>query len=254
MVCAGFQGSLIQVAEPNQDRAKFLVETYGVKVKNSLDELDFTAADALILAVKPQVLLNILKESSEKIPPSMLLVSIAAGVTCEQIGEQFEHKMAVIRCMPNTPAMVQMGMSVLFSNNDASEQQKDFAVGLLACVGEVFWVTDQFLLNGVTAVSGSGPAYFFYLMEGLMRGGMNCGLTEVQSKQLVLQTALGAAKLALNSDQPLSDLRQQVTSKGGTTEAGISVMASADMLNTLDEAVQAAYNRSIELSEDGSTS
>ncbi|HIE53732.1 MAG TPA: pyrroline-5-carboxylate reductase, partial [Chromatiaceae bacterium] len=178
-----------------------------------------------------------------------LIVSIAAGVREQDLEQWLGGNVAIVRCMPNTPALVQSGATGLHANSHAIPQQRELAESLLRAVGVTVWVEREELLDAVTAISGSGPAYFFLLMEAMEMAGKELGLATDTVRLLVEQTALGAAKLALEADAGPGELRHRVTSPGGTTEKAIEVFIQGGFEQLVQRALQAAYNRSRELSE-----
>jgi len=154
----------------------------------------------------------------------------------------------LVRCMPNTPALVKSGMTGLYAAPEIDEAQRQLAEAVLSAVGDTLWVEKEALLDAVTAVSGSGPAYFFLFMEAMIEAGTLLGLDADAARRLTLQTAFGAARMALESDLPPDELRRRVTSPGGTTEQAIAYFQQADLCDIVDEALRAAHDRSIELS------
>ena len=228
--------------EECRERARSL----GASIASSNAEA-ISRADIVMLCVKPDVVLDLLGEiaaSSE----GKLFISVAAGVTTTSMLSLLPDKTALVRCMPNTPALVKTGMTALFACPSVTVPQKAAAESVLAAVGESIWVNTEEELDIVTAVSGSGPAYFFLLMETMINAGVAEGLSKEVATQLVLQTALGAAVMARQSDLDVATLRKQVTSPGGTTQAAIEHFQSAGFEQAVAGAVKAARNRSVELS------
>lgn len=249
MLSKGIKAARIQVSDKSQERLNLVQSEW--PLKTSTDNLTACErADIVILAVKPQVLDKVLEEIapvlSEKKP---LIISIAAGINVEKIKALTFDEAAIVRAMPNTPAMVQTGATGLFANSFVSEQQKAIASDLLSAVGLVKWVENEALIDSVTALSGSGPAYFFYLMESMIAAGKALGLDETTAKDLTLQTALGAAHLAITSGENPQQLRKNVTSPGGTTEAALNYLNSQNVSEDIQNALKAAQQRSIELSQ-----
>lgn len=207
-------------------------------------------ADVLVLAVKPQVMAQVLKplaELAQKRQP--LIISIAAGIPVASIEHWLGGKLPVVRAMPNTPALVQTGAAGLFASPHVSVDQRQLAEDILAAVGMAVWVKEESLIDAVTAVSGSGPAYFFYLMEAMIAAGTALGLDEATSRELTLQTALGAARMAQSSDFPPAELRRRVTSPGGTTERAITVLNEGKVGDTMALALKACAARGVELAD-----
>lgn len=203
---------------------------------------------AVILAVKPQVMADVLTPLQKiLIDHECLLVSIAAGIGMDSLLAWTHPKQAIVRCMPNTPALVQAGASALFANSNCSADQKACAQDLLNAVGIVCWLEQEADMDAVTALSGSGPAYFFLLMEAMQEAAVAQGLSAETAQLLCRQTALGAARLALQSDVDVSELRRRVTSPGGTTEAALRQFESEDFNAMVARALAKAADRSREL-------
>ncbi len=211
-----------------------------------------TDADVVVLAVKPQVAGAVV--SGLPLNSSQLLLSIAAGIDIASLAAWSSADQAIVRCMPNTPALLGAGMTGLYANATCSDAQKQSAERILRAAGKTLWVAEERDLDAVTAVSGSGPAYFFLLMEAMIDAGVTLGLEREQATELTLQTAYGAARMALESDDPPAVLRQNVTSPGGTTEAALAVMAEKGMPQHIADALAAADRRAGELAREfGST-
>ena len=208
-------------------------------------------ADIVILAVKPQVMKDVLTPLQNiLIAKKPLLVSIAAGIACDSLQEWAGEDVPIVRCMPNTPALLQVGATGLYATNKVSAEQQKMAEVILSAVGIVVWVAEEAELDAVTAVSGSGPAYFFLLMEAMQAAGQQLGLSAEASAQLTQQTALGAARMALESDVDVAELRKRVTSPNGTTQAAIESFQANDLSRIVDQALQAASDRSQALAKE----
>jgi pyrroline-5-carboxylate reductase len=208
-------------------------------------------ADIVILAVKPQVMKDVLTPLQDiLIAKKPLLVSIAAGIACDSLQEWAGEDVPIVRCMPNTPALLQVGATGLYATNKVSAEQQKMAEVILSAVGIVVWVAEEAELDAVTAVSGSGPAYFFLLMEAMQAAGRQLGLSTEASAQLTQQTALGAARMALESDVDVAELRKRVTSPNGTTQAAIESFQANDLSRIVDQALQAASDRSQALAKE----
>jgi pyrroline-5-carboxylate reductase len=206
------------------------------------------AADVIILAVKPQSIQDVttsLASLLQKRRP--LLLSIAAGITVAHLQKWAGPRLAIVRCMPNTPAMIGCGATGLFANEFVTSEQKNLAESILRAVGVVVWVNNESLIDTITALSGSGPAYFFYVMEALEEGAKSLGLSEETAHLLTLETALGSARMALESAQNCAELRHRVTSKGGTTEQGILALEQGQLKTIFKNALEAAKRRAEEL-------
>jgi pyrroline-5-carboxylate reductase len=207
-------------------------------------------ADIVILAVKPNIIYSVLREIRHIVAEKkVLLISIAAGVTIQQILATLATTCAVIRCMPNIAASVACAATALCANADVTEPQRQNCATIFSAVGIVSWLTDESLLDVVTALSGSGPAYFFLLMEMLEKVALELGLPTQLSHNFTIQTALGAARMAKNSDETLSILRQQVTSPHGTTERGLRVLFDANIEQIVRDTLLAATERAREISQ-----
>ena len=209
-------------------------------------------ADIVLLAVKPQYLANILKALKGQLE-GKLVISIVAGAEISTIAHVLETE-RVVRVMPNTPALVQTGAHGLFANEAVTVQDRELASQVMASTGLTIWVNSEAQIDAVTAVSGSGPAYFFYMMESMIRAGKNLGLDEKVATALTLQTALGAAQMAITSSNTPAELRKNVTSPNGTTQAAIEVFDHAHISPTIPAALAAAQKRSQELAQELSDS
>ena len=219
----------------------------GAPVRTTLDNMEAVkGASVIVLAVKPQVMEGVARELAGGMNASQLVVSIAAGVTVSAL-KLWLGSSAIVRCMPNTPALVGKGVTGLYADSGVSAAQRGEAEQLLRAVGDAVWFEDEGELDAVTALSGSGPAYFFAVIEALIEGGVELGLDRDIARRLVTGTALGAAAMIGPQDDP-GELRVRVTSPGGTTERALSVMASGGVAHTLRQAVHGAWQRSRELS------
>lgn len=249
LIASGNEPASIIVAEPDAGRRRLLGEQFNVATtENNLQALH---RDVVVLSVKPQQMQTVCRQlagSASTVNP--LYVSIAAGIRTTDIARWLDDHVAVVRCMPNTPALIQCGATALYANESVSETQQQQADEILRAAGITTWVTDEDLLDAVTAVSGSGPAYFFLLMEAMQKSALELGLDQETAAKLTLQTALGAARMANESELDVEELRARVTSKGGTTAAAISSFEHNDFHQNVSKALQAAYNRSRELADE----
>ena len=239
------QPTNILVAEPNAAQREQLAQQFDIQTTE--DNTDTLKADVVVLAVKPQLLQVVCRELSEALRRSNkqpLFISIAAGVRSADIDRWLGGNQAIVRCMPNTPSLLQTGATGLYANLQVNASQKTLAENILQAVGIALWVNKEDELDAVTAVSGSGPAYFFLLMEAMQLAGIKLGLEAETAKKLVLQTALGAALMADNSDVDAATLRARVTSKGGTTEQAINSFQNANFEQLVENALKAANDRS----------
>lgn len=206
--------------------------------------------DVVVLAVKPQAMREVLLQIAPAVQQKKsLVVSIAAGISQTSLALWLGSDVAIVRCMPNTPALVLTGATALHANANVDEEEKDLAENILRAVGLALWVDDEAQLDAVTAVSGSGPAYFFLMMEAMENAAVTMGLDEHTARLLVQQTALGAAKIALESSESPAKLRERVTSPGGTTQKAIETFQENGFAELVSKALQAAKERSIEMSK-----
>lgn len=232
----------ILVAEPDADKRAQLEQRFAIKTtENNTDAL---GSDVIVLSVKPQIMQKVCRALSPTQSTTGLFISIAAGINSDDINRWLGDNRPIVRAMPNTPALVGYGATALYANKSVNETQKNTAEKILQAVGISLWVNDESEIDAVTAVSGSGPAYFFLLMEAMQAAGVSLGLSAESAKRLTIQTALGAANMADTSDGDPSVLRQRVTSKGGTTEQAILSFENADFHQLVKNALQAAYDRS----------
>jgi pyrroline-5-carboxylate reductase len=249
LITSGHSPQLIWVADIDADRLHALAEKKKVNIADSNDAL-VNAVDVMVLAVKPQVLQTVAESISSRVQQKHpLVVSIAAGVSQQSLAHWLGNDIAIVRCMPNTPALVLTGATALHANENVSAEQRDLAENILRAVGLAIWVANESELDAVTAVSGSGPAYFFLLLEAMEKTAVDLGLNEQTARLLVQQTALGAAKIALESSESPAQLRQRVTSPGGTTQSALEVFEQGGFKNLVAKALYAARNRSIEMSK-----
>lgn len=249
LIADGCLPTNIWVADPSSEQRARLHSQFKVHThtdNNSVVE----HASVLVLAVKPQVM----REVAESITAAAqqhqpLVISVAAGVRELDLRRWLGNQVAIVRSMPNTPALVKSGATALYANPHVSDQQHQLAESILRAVGLTIWVTDENLLDSVTALSGSGPAYFFLVMEALEQAGIKLGLNEKQARLLTLETAFGAAKMALESPQSPALLRNRVTSPGGTTERALEVLQAGQLEALFVKALEAARQRAHELGD-----
>jgi len=237
----GHPADQISVSDPDTRQVASL-EALGVTA--STDNASTVAhAEVIVIATKPQVLVAVLQDLRNTVNARQLLISIAAGTTVETIQNALTADQPIVRCMPNTPALIGKGMTVLHANACTTDKQRSLADTVLQAAGITRWVDEENLLDAVTAVSGSGPAYFFYLMEAMIATGEELGLSQELATILTKQTALGAAELAMQEGSP-ADLRRAVTSPGGTTAAALEVFDSEHLDAIISKALTAAQLRS----------
>ncbi len=209
------------------------------------------AADIVVLAVKPQILKGVAQSLADTVQASQpLIVSVAAGIRCDSMDTWLGGDTAIVRCMPNTPSLVQTGASGLYANEKVTAEQKQQTEDILKTIGLALWVQQETELSAVTAVSGSGPAYYFFVMEAMAAAGEKLGLSPETARELTLQTALGAAKMASQSDVDAAELRRRVTSPNGTTEQAIMSFERQGLEDMFSTAMQACYDRAEAMAEE----
>ena len=246
LLSGGTAAEKIAVSDPVAAQRELLSEL-GVRVSADNDAA-LTGAAVVVLAVKPQVLGEVLK--ALPLQPAQLLVSIAAGVPIAAMRDWTRPEQPIVRCMPNTPALLGAGITALFASDAVDEAGRSRAETILAAAGRTLWVDDEEKLDAVTAVSGSGPAYFFYLMESMIEAGVELGLDVETATELTLETAYGAALMARERTGTPAELRANVTSPGGTTAAAIGALDAAGAGATIRGALAAAGARSKTLAEE----
>jgi pyrroline-5-carboxylate reductase len=248
LIASGHEPGSIWVSDISPEQLKSLAERLKVNVTAS-NETVVNESDVVVLAVKPQIMRDVAKQIAPAIQQRKpLVVSIAAGISERSLSAWLGADIAIVRCMPNTPALVLTGATALHANDKVGTEQRTIAENILRSVGIALWVKDEKELDAVTAVSGSGPAYYFLLMEAMEQAAVNLGLTEETARLLVLQTALGAAKIALESSESPELLRKRVTSPGGTTQRAIETFQQGGFTDLVAKALNAARDRSIEMS------
>ncbi|MGB5539192.1 MAG: pyrroline-5-carboxylate reductase [Gammaproteobacteria bacterium] len=250
LIADGWNPATIQTSDRDVQQLQRLASRFGIATTPD-NQAAAARADIIVLAVKPQVMKSVALDLAETVARHRpLVISIAAGVRESSLREWLGADAAIVRTMPNTPALVQSGATALFANPAVTEDQRSTAESIMRAVGLALWVEDENQLDAVTALSGSGPAYFFLLMEALQAGGCKLGLPVDTARLLALQTAFGAAKMALESPEDAAALRRLVTSPGGTTERAISVFQQHGFEELVEQAMQAAAGRSRELAEE----
>jgi len=246
----GYNSQHILVGDPSKEKLDELKAQFSVQVFSD-NQTVIKQADVVILAVKPQVMQQVIAPLADTLKDKQpLVISVAAGISLESLANWTDASLAIVRCMPNTPALVQQGASGLLANAQVSQEQKQLTDDILKAVGLSVWVENESQLDAVTALSGSGPAYFFLFIESMIAAGEKLGLASETAKTLALQTALGAATMASKSEHEPAQLRKNVTSPNGTTEQAILTFQKLGMENMVEQAMTAAFNRSIELSEE----
>lgn len=241
----GFAPADIQVVELNEQNRENLSRTYGVAC-HAGPQAAAWVADVIVLAVKPQQMKAAVAPLAGSLS-NQVVVSIAAGLSLESLSRWLGGHRKLVRTMPNTPALIGAGITGLYALPEVSGTERAAAERVLKAVGSTVWIDDESRMDAVTAISGSGPAYVFLFIEALQQAAADLGFTPEQARQLSIETVLGAAKLAVQSDEPASLLRERVTSKGGTTEAALKAMAEKGVKEGIVAGVLAADARGREL-------
>ncbi len=247
LLASGMNPSDIMVSDP-VDAIREMLSEQGIQTTtNNTQLLEFTdtADSTIVLAIKPQLFQQVLSPLQSKFNKQLVL-SIAAGVSIDSIEKLLNHK-NIVRAMPNTPALIQAGATGLYASDNVSDIDKATAEAILSATGLVLWVDSEEKLHAVTAVSGSAPAYFFYVMESMINAGVELGLTEEQATQLTLQTAFGSASMAISSEDSPTVLRQKVTSPNGTTHEAIESFKANGLDKLIAKGMQSCDNRSREM-------
>lgn len=249
LISNGVNTERLLATDPDADQRQNMTQQFGITTMANNEEA-VANADVIVLAVKPQAIHEVVSELVSAVKgSSKMFISIAAGVRLQTLAEWLEDPIAVIRVMPNTPALIQAGAAALFANEHTTESQKNTAEAMMRSVGTAIWLETEDLMDTVTALSGSGPAYFFYFMEAMEKAATEMGLSNEQARLLTIETALGAAKMALLSSSDPQELRRQVTSPGGTTEQALNTFQQGKLEELVQQAMDAARQRSIELSQ-----
>ncbi len=242
-----FPAQQIIASAPSEKNLKSLKDTLNISV-NSNNQQAVSEADIIVLSVKPQVLQSACEEISGSLTHKPLIISIAAGISIESIDLWLGGNLPIIRCMPNTPSQVLKGASGLIANTQVTDSQKQATSSLFSSIGIVEWVKDEAQMHAVTALSGSGPAYIFLVIEAMEAAAVKQGLSPETARKLAAQTAAGAAEMVLKSDIEPAQLKLNVMSPGGTTERAIQTFESLGLVSVFDQAINAATKRSIEMS------
>ncbi|WP_307012074.1 pyrroline-5-carboxylate reductase [Acinetobacter calcoaceticus] len=250
LVSRGLPPTRITVSDPVEQIRQLLQEKEVHVTQDNMAAIQ--NADVVVLAVKPQVLATVLRPLKGLLSDK-LVISIIAGAEIQTISNLIDSD-RIVRVMPNTPALVQTGAHGIYANDVVGASDRELTSQILAATGLTIWVNSEAQIDAVTAVSGSGPAYFFYLMESMIRAGKNLGLDEKVATALTLQTALGAAQMAITSSNTPSELRKNVTSPNGTTQAALEVFDRAQISQNIQSALAAAQKRSQELAQELSDS
>jgi pyrroline-5-carboxylate reductase len=249
LIADGYPVSEIWVSDVDGAKLKDLANRFGVHTSED-NRIVAERVDILVLAVKPQIMKPVVEALAPVVQDRRpVLVSIAAGITEAALDRWAGGGAAIVRCMPNTPALVRTGATALHANDRTTPMQRNQAEAILRSVGLAVWVNDEALLDAVTALSGSGPAYFFLMMEAMEEAAVALGLDRSTARLLSQQTALGAGRIAIESEEPPAELRRRVTSPGGTTERAIAAFENGNLRELVGEAMRAAALRAAELSQ-----
>ena len=249
LVSKGFHPSSIFVYDPMPEAMHFMADQFGVRVTDGNDKT-ISNSSIVVLAVKPQLARSVLKEAGSALQEHRpLLISIAAGVQIKDLDLWSGGGLAIVRVMPNTPALIQRGMTALHPNSRVSKEQLEYAERILSAVGKTVRVPAESDLDAVTALSGSGPAYFFFLIEAMEQAAQDMGIDRDTAHMLATETAVGAGLLAAGSSESAAVLRKRVTSPGGVTEAAFQALENAGVKESWVEAIIAGQRRSIEMSK-----
>ncbi|XQW83967.1 pyrroline-5-carboxylate reductase [Thalassotalea piscium] len=250
LVSKGFSPENIIVANPSAPKRESLSQQYGIlHTHSNIEAVNF--ADFIVLGVKPHLIAQVCQDIAENTSiENKCFVSVAAGCTINQIQIALNGKCPVIRVMPNTPSQIGLGVSGLFASAEVSDEQKKQTTQLMESVGIVKWLENESEIDHIIAVSGSAPAYFFLFMEAIQNKAIALGFSESESRELVQQTALGAAQMVVeNNNLPISKLRENVTSKGGTTQAALNTFIEGGLEQLVTNAMDSALHRAKEMAQ-----
>lgn len=251
LVNGGFNAEDIMVSNPSPEKRLALQATHGIK-QTDCNLTATTFADVIVLGVKPYLIEEVCRQLSQSIDiTNKCFISVAAGCTLAQIEQALAKPCSVIRTMPNTPSQLGFGVSGIFANDHTSDEQKAFTTTLMESVGIVKWLVSEAQIDHIIAVSGSAPAYFFLFMEAMQKQAIAYGFSEQDSRELVQQTALGAAKMVIENELPIGKLRENVTSKGGTTQAALNSLVEGGLEKLVTNAMDCAVARAKEMAKNG---
>ena len=247
LINSGYPSENIKASDANEDLLQKRSKEFGINTYIDNAKL-LKACDVVVLAVKPQVLTKVCTGLRDSIKPNHLVISIVAGIRVNDINRWLGGEFALVRSMPNTPALMQQGITGMFANKLVSDEQKSIVSTILSTVGQCFWVKEEKLIDAITAISGSGPAYFFLLMQSMTQAAIALGLDKETASALSVQTAYGASTMAVESGEDPQALRQNVTSPNGTTQAAIESFQDQNFEGIVATASRAAYDRAHEIS------
>jgi pyrroline-5-carboxylate reductase len=249
LIKAGVDADHITVSDPSAAQRNAAESDFGIRT--SQDNAEAVAGrNVIVLAVKPQIMDEVLASIKSSLAENVLIISVAAGIPLARLGAGLDEHRALVRAMPNTPALYGAGITGMVANQQVSQAQRNQASEVLGSAGETVWIDSEDLMDAVTAVSGSGPAYFFALAEHLARAGEEAGLPAETAARLARQTAYGAGVMLARSELETSELRRRVTSPGGTTEAALNSLKADDLEQLVRRAVDVAIRRGRELGAD----
>jgi pyrroline-5-carboxylate reductase len=251
LVNSGVAAKNIMVANPSPEKRVSLANEFGVQhTSDNIEAASF--ADIIVLSVKPHFICDVCQQLSSALDISnKLFISVAAGTTVSQIQQALNCNAALVRVMPNTPSQLGLGMSGMFASKEVNDEQKAASDKLMSAVGKVIWLATEDKINDVIAVAGSAPAYFFLFMEAMEKQAQTLGFSAEESRMLVQQTALGAAQMVEHSSEEISTLRENVTSKGGTTFAALEQFRQDGIEQMVTNAMNAAIARAEEMAKNG---
>lgn len=250
LINAGVSPSNIMVTNPSPEKREKLAQTHGIlHTANNVEAAEF--ADFIVLGVKPHLITQVTNDIANQIDVSQkCFISVAAGTTMAQIHQSLSGKGSVIRVMPNTPSQLGLGVSGMYACSQTTEQQKQVAQEIMQAVGIIKWLDAEAQIDDIIAVSGSGPAYFFLFMEAMETKAKALGFSDNEARALVQQTALGAAQMVVENDISIAQLRENVTSKGGTTQAALNTFREGGLPELVSSAMDSAIARAKEMAQD----
>jgi pyrroline-5-carboxylate reductase len=248
LVQNGFPANNIIACAPSKEHLEAIQSAWGVRISED-NQAASRDADIVVLSVKPQILKQVCDQLRSSLTHQPLVISIAAGIEMTSLQQWLGEGLAIVRCMPNTPAQVLTGASGLFANSLVSDDQKQVSSELFAGIGVVEWLDDEAQMHAITALSGSGPAYIFMMIEAMEAAAVKQGIEAGAARKLAAQTVLGAARMVLDTGIAPGQLKRNVMSPGGTTERAINVFEQQQLMAIVDQAMQAAADRSRELAE-----
>ncbi|AIT09966.1 pyrroline-5-carboxylate reductase [Candidatus Francisella endociliophora] len=249
MVAHGYDSKSILVFDRNKEKKNALVEKYGICVSDSISST-VKGADILILAIKPQNMVELINDIKALVNKDQIIVTVAAGIETQAYEKLFAKEISFVRTIPNTPSSLGYGATGIYFNNNVSDDRKNKIIDIMKTMGEVAVVNDEREIDVIAAIASSGPAYYFQFMEHMIEAAVNNGLDKSKAEKLVMQTCLGAAKMAQNSNEDISTLRKNVTSKKGITYEALNTFESLGLDSIVNNAIQANIKRAKELSKE----